>query len=654
LIKYCEVLLNLPLEGPYTYIIPAELEDKAKFGVRVVVPFGRRELTGFLIKVKDTPDTDYELKSIKRVIDKEAVFTPDLLELAYWMKDMYLSTTGENLSLMIPSGRRESDSALTFSSPSSFSGVKELTEGQKRALERLRSSDNGVFYLYGVTGSGKSEVFLRRAEDFIAKGKQVLYLVPEITLSHQLSEDVIARFKDRVAIIHSALTPSERLKASRRILAGEVDLVIGARSAVFAPFKNLGLIILDEEHETSYKSGNTPRYHARQIAQHRAQYLNAELIMGSATPSLEAWKLIREQKIKSVVMKDRIGEGRFPKVKTINILKEQRNISKELELAIRGALKEKKGVILFLNRRGFSYGYMCADCGTILTCPHCSVSLTYHKKLGRLYCHTCGYSEPLVKVCPECASRDLFPRGFGTENIEEEARALFPFARIERLDTDVAEGDKDKVKAILDDFKAGRIDILLGTQMIAKGLNFPLVSLIGVLNADSMLMIPDFRAAERTFSLLSQVSGRAGRYRDDGRVFIQTTQETAPAIQFAVMNDLETFYDKELEERRAVFMPPYSRLINLTLRGKDEEKVVEEINKLEEEAIELAKSYNAIDILSACPCIVEKKSQYHRYHIILRSASISTLLQFARKLLEGYKCPSTLYLEIDVDPLSLL
>lgn len=259
-----------------------------------------------------------------------------------------------------------------------------------------------------------------------------------------------------------------------------------------------------------------------------------------------------------------------------------------------------------------------------------------------------------MKVCPECASRDLFPRGFGTENIEEEARALFPFARIERLDTDVAEGDKDKVKAILDDFKAGRIDILLGTQMIAKGLNFPLVSLIGVLNADSMLMIPDFRAAERTFSLLSQVSGRAGRYRDDGRVFIQTTQETAPAIQFAVMNDLETFYDKELEERRAVFMPPYSRLINLTLRGKDEEKVVEEINKLEEEAIELAKSYKAIDILSACPCIVEKKSQYHRYHIILRSASISTLLQFARKLLEGYKCPSTLYLEIDVDPLSLL
>ena len=653
--KYGEVLLNLPLEGPYTYIIPDELEESAIFGVRVVVPFGKRELTGFLIKVKDNQEeVDFELKNIKRVVDKQVVFTEDLLELAYWMKDMYLSTTGENLSLMIPSGRKESDGNASFSSPSSFVGVKELTREQDRALSILREKDEGTFYLYGVTGSGKSEVFLRRAEDMIKKGRQVLYLVPEITLSHQLSEDVLSRFDGRVAIIHSALTPSERLKACRQIMKGEVDLVIGARSAVFAPFKNLGLIILDEEHETSYKSGNTPRYHARQIAQYRAKQLSAMLIMGSATPSLEAWKLMREQKIRSIVMKDRIGEARFPKIKTINIIKEPRNISAELESAIRAALKEKKGVILFLNRRGFSYGYACGSCGHIITCPHCSVSLTYHKKLGRLYCHTCGYSEPLVRVCPECGSRDLFPRGFGTENVEEEARGLFPGARIERLDTDIADGDKAKVKAILDDFKEGKIDILLGTQMIAKGLNFPLVSLIGVLNADSMLMIPDFRAAERTFALLSQVSGRAGRYRDDGKVYIQTTQASAPAIQFAVINDLETFYDKELEERKTVFMPPYSRLINLTLRGKSESKVQEEIESLENMAITLSSSYKGIDILSSCPCIIEKKSQYYRYHIVLRSASISTLLRFTKHLLSEYKCPSTLYLEIDVDPLSLM
>ncbi len=653
--KYGEVLLNLPLEGPYTYIIPDLLSADAAFGIRVVVPFGKREVTGFLIRLSDSFENKegYQLREIKRIVDKRPIFTEEMLDLAYWMHDMYLSPAGENLSVMIPSGKRESD-APTFSSPSAFTPVSALTASQERALSRLRETDDGVYYLYGVTGSGKSEVFLRRAEDMIRKNRQVLYLVPEITLTHQLSSEVSARFSDRVAIIHSALTPSQRLKAWHGIMDGDIDLVIGARSAVFAPFRNLGLIIIDEEHETSYKSGNSPRYHARQIAQHRVSTLSAELVMGSATPSLEAWRLMKEQKIRSIVMKERIGEARFPKVKTINILKEPRNISKELETGIRSTLKEKKGTLLFLNRRGFTYGYSCGDCGHVITCPHCSVALTYHKREQRLICHTCGYSEPLVRECPECGSKDLFPRGFGTENVEEEARALFPEASIARLDTDVVDGDKSKVREILDDFRSGRIDILLGTQMIAKGLNFPNLSLIGVLNADSTLMIPDFRAAERTFSLLSQVSGRAGRYRDDGKVLIQTTQATEPAIQFAVLNDLESFYEKELNLRRQLSLPPYTRLINLTLRGRNEEKVQEEIEKMEVIGLSLRESFPSVDMFSACPCIIEKRSQYFRYHILVRSESISRLLAFTRTLISVYEVPSSLYLEIDVDPLSLL
>ena len=541
--KWVSVVLSVPFEGEFTYSVPEKMEDEARFGRRVMVPFGKAKKTAFIIKeIYTKPEVEFEIKDIDRVVDKEEVFNKDLLDTAIWMSNMYLSPVGVNLSSMIPSGRRESESSPFFNI-SSFSPVEKLTEDQEKALPRIRSFPSDMFYLYGVTGSGKSEVYLRRAEDVIRSGKQVLYMVPEITLSHQVTGEVYQRFNKRVAILHSALTPSQRLKVWREIMNGDVDLVVGARSSVFAPFKNLGLIIMDEEHEGAYKSGQSPRYSARQVAQYRAGKWKAQLIMGSATPSLEAWNLIRTQKIKSVVMRNRIGEAKFPKISIVNMRGEKRNISQKLEEEIRNALKEKKGVILFLNRRGFSYGYECKSCGAIVECPNCSIAMTYHKGRNRLICHTCGFSEPLVKVCPECGSFDISPRGDGTENAEEEARALFPFARIERLDTDITNGDSEKTQEILSAFRDGEIDILLGTQMIAKGLNFPKVSLIGILNADSSLALPDFRAGERTFDLLHQVAGRAGRYRDDGKVIIQTTQPTAPAIQMAATNDLEHFYE---------------------------------------------------------------------------------------------------------------
>lgn len=649
--RYASVILSLPFDGIYSY----SFEDlNVFFGVRVIVPFGKREMTGFVVGVQDEiPDGGFEIKSIKRVVDKEPVFNESLYELAKWMSNMYLSSVGENLSMMIPSGRRESEMS-SFFSPASFSPIERLTEDQRRAIDILRRDEEGTYYLFGVTGSGKSEVYLRRAEDVIEKGKQVLYMVPEITLTHQISNDVYNRFQGKVAILHSSLTPSQRLKAWRGIMSGEVSLVIGARSSVFAPFSDLGLIIIDEEHDTSYKSGSTPRYHARQVAQHRAAKEKAQLIMGSATPSMEAWKLMLERRVKSISMPNRIGDGRFPEIKVVNILNQKRNISEELESAIRGALKDGKGVLLFLNRRGYSYNYICNTCGEVITCPNCSVSLTYHKKSRRLECHTCGYSQSLTKTCPSCLSKDLSPRGFGTENIEEEVSALFPQAKVARLDTDVVEGDKEKVHSILEGFKNGDIDILLGTQMIAKGLNFPKVSLIGVLNADSSLNLPDFRAAERTFSLLHQVAGRAGRFRADGTVIIQTSQPLAPAIRYASLNDLEEFYRVELRNRKETIFPPYSRLVNLTVRGKNEEKVRAEAERIESLACELEKSFEEVEIFSASACLIEKQAMNYRYHVLLRCDNMSMLLRFVRALLDRYKVPRAMYLEVDVDPAVLL
>ena len=651
---YADVVVALPFDAIYTYYIPESLIDSIFFGIRVSVPVGAREMTGFVLKVhEDKPNGDFQIKEIKRAIDKTAVFNEDLLDLARWMSNMYLSSLGENLSMMIPSGRKESEVSM-LSSPISFNRIEKLTQDQENALKRLRENPKDTFYLYGVTGSGKSEVYLRRAEDVIESGKQVLYLVPEITLTHQLSEEVANRFSGNVAILHSALTPSQRLKAWNQIKDGKVSLIIGARSSIFAPFKNLGLIILDEEHDTSYKSGNTPRYHARQVAQYRAGKNNCQLIMGSATPSLEAWKLILEQKIKSISMPNRIGQGHFPSISVVNILKEKRNISEALEIEMRKTLSMGKSIILFLNRRGFSYRYVCSSCGSVLTCPNCSVALTYHKKNNRLVCHTCGYSTPPIKACPECGAMDLSPRGFGTECVEEEVMALFPNARIARLDTDIAGSDKNKAKEIIEDFREGKLDILLGTQMIAKGLNFPNVALVGVLNADSTLSIPDFRASERTFELIHQVSGRVGRYRNDGRVIIQTSQPSANAIQCAATNSLEQFYSLELKERRLTMFPPYSRLVNLTLRGRNKDKIQTIADNLEKLANSYAKDYKNVEVFSASPCLIEKQALNYRYHVLIRAKSISTLLKLVHNVLSEYKKESGVYLEVDVDPMMLM
>ena len=656
--KYALVSLNVPLRNStYTYSYD-EGEMPDILYKRVSVSFGKRNMTGFVVALQDErPEGDFEIKPIVKVQDKERVINEELVDLARKMSILYKCSSGQALSLMVPNAKREVDYA-PFSRETSFRRIENLTDDQKRVLDKYHAKRaEGVrkFYLYGITGSGKSEVYLRIAEETVAAGKQVLYLVPEITLTEQLSNEVYERFSQRVAIIHSAMTPSQRLKASAGIRNGEIDLVIGARSASFAPFKDLGLIILDEEHETTYKSGNTPRYHARQIAQLRSDYHECPLIMGSATPSFEAYHSIITGRLTPLYMFNRIGSGAFPRIRVVDMLKEKGNISPILKDEINLELSKGNGVILFLNRRGYSHGIFCNTCGESLKCPNCSVNLTYHKKKGRLICHTCGYSQPIPSICPSCQSHDLSAKGTGTEMVEEEIRRMFPFANIKRLDSDAAETSKTYISDTIHEFEEGKIDILLGTQMIAKGLNFPKVTLVGVINADGGLFSPDFRANERTFALLEQVAGRAGRYRPDGKVIIQTTQIQNPAIVTLQTQDQEAFYNNELTERRAIGFPPYGRLINLTVRGKKEDAVSAEADEMVEYLSKLFENLENVNVFDANPCMVEKKSTYHRYHVMIRAdeEDFGKVLRLLDIFVDNYKLRSGLYLEVDIDPLDI-
>lgn len=652
--SYAQILFDLPLETAFTYAIPEPLASAVAVGKRVIVPFGRRKLTGFIIDLVAEAPAEYEIKEIIRVIDKEVLYGEETITLARWLADYYLCSHGQALSLMIPTGRKESEiPALSFSDEYSSTPIHTLSAEQAEAIATIKTGGPGIYYLHGVTGSGKSEVYLQIAESVIASGKSVIYLVPEITLTHQLAELVRDRFAGNVAVLHSALTPSQRLREWKKIHNDEVSLVIGARSAVFAPFNNLGLIIIDEEHENSYKSGSTPRYHARQVAQHRVQQNSGILLMGSATPSLEAYRLMHESKlITAIRLRERVAGGTLPAVEVVDMKYENHLISRRLSSEIQRTLAAGRQVILFLNRRGFSYYFHCDSCGYELSCPHCAVALTYHKRKHTMICHYCGYQSRPVQTCPSCNSVDVSYSGFGTEMVEQEVASLFQTARIARLDTDSTQ-KKGELAATIDAFRKGEIDILLGTQMVAKGLNFPKVDLVGIVNADSGLNIPDFRSQERTFSLLVQVSGRAGRYSADGRVIIQTHNPENPAIAYALAGDVDGYYQTELAVRKETGFPPYTRLVNLVLRGRRLETVEAEVAVLSE-LLEAHSEALGVQLLVANACPLEKIASNWRYHILLSSERGAALHHLLSAVLAVYTPPSSIYLEVDLDPLQLL
>lgn len=656
MLKYAKVAVPVPLKQEFTYSFDDGVLNVVP-GIRVMVPFGRREVQGYVVDVLDSkPDVGFEIKAVSKAIDKEPLFGKREYELALWMERFYFSSRGEILDVMIPGGRRDSSfGALDFGEPVSNEDVF-LTAEQSGAIETVMNASSGLFYLFGVTGSGKTEVFLQCAERVIAQGGQVIYLVPEITLTHQLAVQVMERFKNNVAILHSGLTDSQRIAQWRRIKRSEVSLVIGARSAVFAPCENLRMIIIDEEHENSYKSGNDPRYHARQVSQKRIADCHGKLLMGSATPSLEAWHLMKDpSRMTRIDLSSRVGGGCMPKVEIADMTHEDGIFGKTLQLEMARTLGAGKQVILFLNRRGYSYYFHCRSCGYELKCPHCDVAMTYHKKTGTLKCHYCGYTQKPTRVCPVCGSLDVMYSGFGTEQVEQEVQRLFPQYRTARLDTDVVSKDRKIIQKTLDEFRAGSLDILIGTQMVAKGLNFPNVQLVGIVLADSGLLVPDFRAEERTFDLLVQVAGRSGRADSNGRVVVQTRMKDNPAIVMASKGQVEAFFDNELKLRRDLGFPPFSRMVNLVVRSPKAEVARGFAESLASELSGKAAFFGFdVQVYGANECPIEKIRANFRFQVLLRSFKPSDMLSLLENVLSYTSVPSSAVLEIDVDPVDLL
>ncbi|HAN41859.1 MAG TPA: primosomal protein N' [Sphaerochaeta sp.] len=652
MIRYAQVVVPIPLKSEFTYSFDSD-QMTVQAGMRVMVPFGKRNLQAYVIDVMDkAPSVDFEIKGITRVIDKEPIFDRKDYELAVWMEKFYFSSRGEVLDTMIPGGRRDT----VFSGLDADEAMPRpdvtLSEEQENAVKTVMETDHRMYYLFGVTGSGKTEVFLRCAEKVIAEGGQVIYLVPEITLTHQLALQVLKRFQNNVAILHSGLTDSQRIAQWRRIKRSEVGLVIGARSAVFAPFSNLKMIIIDEEHENSYKSGNAPRYHARQVAQKRISDCGGKLLMGSATPSLESWQMMKDpSKMVRIDLKHRVGGGSMPRVEIADMSKEEGIFSKVLQEKMLRTLASGKQVILFLNRRGFSYYFHCRSCGYELKCPNCDIALTYHKRHNVLQCHYCGYSQKPITVCPDCGSMDVMYSGFGTEQVEQEISRLFPLYGVARLDTDTVAKDRSNIQKTLDDFRAGKIQILLGTQMVAKGLNFPNVQLVGIIMADSGLLIPDFRAEERTFDLLVQVSGRSGRADSNGEVIVQTRMKDNPAISFAAKGDVEGFFNQELSIRKDTKFPPFSRMVNIVVRSSNAAAARGFADTL---AKMLTSQARKTLVYGASECPIEKIRTYYRFQILLRSTNPADMLSLLNRVMKEVKVPYNVSVDIDMDPTDLL
>ena len=547
------------------------------------------------------------------------------------------------------------------------------TPAQQTAVDAMAGADKGeVFLLHGITGSGKTLVYIELLRKIVdERGQTAIVLVPEIALTPQTVDRFRAAFGDRIAVLHSALSEGERYDAWLALKRGEKRIVVGARSAVFAPLENLGAIIVDEEHESSYKQGETPRYHAREVAIVRAKNEGAVTVLGSATPSLESWANAASGKFKLLTLPERVGGGKLPDVQVIDLRKLATPytsmaqggidygavIREPLHDAIVETMRRGEQSILLLNRRGYSSFVQCIDCGSVATCPHCSITLTHHRNPERLICHYCLHKEDPRPDCPRCGGRNLRQRGLGTQQVERLLSERFPSARIARMDFDTTSGKWAHTR-ILDRVGAGEVDILLGTQMIAKGLDFPNVTLVGVVDADVGINFPDFRASERCFQLLSQVSGRAGRGAKGGRVLIQTRLPAHHAVRYAVSHDYVSFVRDEMEGRVDPPYPPNVRLANIVFSGLVEDSTAKLAIHAGEWLRELiaTRAGEEVIVVGPAPCPIERLKSRWRWHVLLKTAHPGELTRVGRYFMERFEVPSTAQLRVtlDRDPVALL
>jgi primosomal protein N' (replication factor Y) len=663
---YADVAVPVPLRRAFTYRVPDDLRAGIHEGSLVKVPFGRRTAAGFVVGFR--AKTELKLvKDIASVEDPELSLPADVLSLCRWVADYYLAPLGEVLRAALPAGLGKKSPGEVPHAAGSLPTIR-LAEEQQVALNAINEAQRGggyaAFLLHGVTGSGKTEVYLRAAADAVADGGKVLILVPEIALSPQMVRRVEARFGNRVALWHSALTPARRRAVWARTRRGEIDVLVGARSAIFAPIPDLRLIVVDEEHEGAYKQAETPRYHARDVALVRAREAGAVVVLGSATPSLETYANVERGKLRLLSLPHRVERRPRAKVDLVPLpaLRPgpgERPLSPifgdPLHRAITETLERGEQAILFLNRRGHSTVVQCEACREILSCDQCDIVLTWHADTDRLVCHYCGSKRPPPGTCPACGGPVTIYKGVGTQRVERELRRLYGGLRLQRLDTDSTR-KRGALEAALEAFRHGEADVLLGTQMVAKGLDFPNVTLVGVVNADLQLALPDFRSAERTFQLLTQVAGRSGRGERPGRVLFQTAKPDHYALRAAAEQDYEAFYRAETAERRDPPYPPFRKLVNILFDGKSLDRVTAEADAVAGVlAKRIARDKLRVELLGPAPQPFSRLKGKHRWHLTLRGSDHHALRGLADLALDRHEnTPGPVRVTVDVDPVSLL
>ncbi len=659
---FADIALALPSAGTFQYAIPENMQDQAQVGKRVFASVRTRRMVGYVVGLSHEKLFD-EVKPIDGIIDEFPVLSDSFLELTRWLSEYYFCSWGQAIDAALPApfkkGRflmKSRTKKMSAHTEIVNPGALTLTPHQNEVYQTIKTSflsaNPEPFLLHGITGSGKTEVYMQIIGELLRHGKGSIVLVPEISLTPQTVDRFFSRFGDQIAIIHSRLSQAHRVEEWHRLRKGQAKIVVGARSAVFSPVQNLGAIIIDEEHDTSYKQGETPRYETRTVAFKRAEIEKAGVILGSATPSLEAFHAACEKKIRILTLPERIEKRPLPRVEVVDMRREhegkrERIFSSALERNIRESLAKKEQVMVLLNRRGFSTYLHCSSCGYVMSCKNCRISLTYHFDRGFAMCHVCHYSEKPPQLCPGCQKHRLHYFGIGTQKVELEASKLFLGSRIGRMDAD-STSKKDSHETILRAFKRGELDILIGTQMIAKGHDFPNVSLIGVISADTALHIPDFRAAERTFDLLTQVAGRAGRGDIPGKVIVQTYVPHHYAIQAAQKHDYASFFAKEIVLRNELYMPPWTHLTQLILSGPLEKEVLRQILELEK-ILRTRLDMTVCKLLGPAPSVISKEKGLYRWNLFIQSQTIEGLSAPLREALKEFK-KSRVTLTVDVDP----
>ncbi len=646
--KYVNVLIDSVSDHTDSFFTYKCEYDEVRPGSVVRVPFGVRSriVKGYVFSVSDSDDGGVKrLKSVREICSEYAV-PENLIELCRWMRQRYMCRYIDVIRCMLPPGDAPKRAVARDTVPEAderFAQEPELTDEQKKVCriidEQLDSGQYGCFLLNGVTGSGKTEVYLQEVKKTLSLGKNVIVLVPEISLTPQIISRFAARFgRERIAVMHSRLTKKQRYDQWMSVHDGRAQIMIGARSAVFAPFEHTGLIIIDEEHESSYKSDMTPKYDAVSTALYRAKLNDAAVILGSATPSVISRYRAVKGMYRELKLTKRHNETPLPSVEIADMRQEllagNRSIfSRKLYERTREALDKGKQVIYFLNRRGYSSFVSCRSCGYVIRCEKCGISMTYHKSSESAECHYCGRKTPVPELCPECGSRYIRYFGAGTEQVEEAAKEAFPDASVARLDFDMTQ-KKGEMNRILSAFGKKKTDILVGTQLVAKGLDFENVGLVGVIAADIMLNIPDYRSAERTYQLLVQASGRAGRGSEKGNVVIQTYTPDDRTIRAASESDYDGFYSGEIQIRSLAGYPPFTNIIRLVFSGSDESLTLAEAERVYSVIMDSGVPGEG-EVFRPQPAYMAKLNDKFRYHIVIRTPVRRT--EIYRRLVRSIK-----------------